>query len=357
MQVQDSQFCDVSTALEEMRSGRVRMLADREGADTVCHLAVAADRVTLEALRSIMSLSGGLPCVATPQSHLDRLQLPSFLQCDFALRAAFNGDDDPRRPIIPLTTSRHGVLARPGAAECVVDLARLAGMSPAGFFCTVMRAETAKALTLTEWDERHSLKMFNIAELVKHRLANEIHIRIKDVFPMQTRFGHFQFSSFESDVFDSCTALTKADPQEFQSRPPLVRIEAVHSPESACTTLLTCLNHEFQQTLDLIYHDGAGIIIGVPCQRQLSAEELVRTTVMPFFQEDPFSTLEGSVSQQLMAAGICSQILHYFSADHIRIVTNKPRRLSSLTAFSINIVSNVSPNLESTTEETTAARF
>jgi len=347
MQERDSRFCDVPTAVDELRNGRMLMLVDHESQDPAWHLAVAADRVVLNTVNSIVSLSVGLPCIAVAQSHLNRIQLPLFLQRDFVLGAAFNGDNDMRRPIIPVAASKQGVLTRPGAAECVTDLARLAGLSPAGVLCTVSRTERPKTSPLVDFAERHSLKVFNIAELIKHRLANETHIRARDVFPLQTRFGSFQFSSFDSDVFESCTALTKGDPREFRLRPPLVRIEAVHSSESTCTALLTHLNHEIEETLGLIHHEGAGIIIGIPCQRQLSTEELVRATVIPFFQDDPFSTLEGSSSQQLMAVGICSQILHHFNADHIRVVSNKPRRLSSLGDFGIDIVTDISPTRES----------
>jgi 3,4-dihydroxy 2-butanone 4-phosphate synthase/GTP cyclohydrolase II len=194
--------CSVQVALDELRAGRALVIIDEERADSEGDLVAAADTASLDTLRFMVSTGGGLMCLAQPQAQLQNIKLPETMTKEFTLGASFNyekkkatfsgGQDnrgnyarlgsqhyDERHPVVPLCTRRHGVLARRGHAESIVDLARLAGLSPSGFLCKITKPghSLPARSAFTDWAEKYDLKILTVSELLKYRLSKENHVR------------------------------------------------------------------------------------------------------------------------------------------------------------------------------------
>lgn len=342
-------LCDVPTALEEIHAGRVLAIVDddvyvREGA-----LVMASETPSPGLLRFMISATSSLACMAVPDADFRHLKIPSCLENEYILGAIFpeikkrtSGEcssDAFERHIIPFTARKSGVLRYPRPAECITDLSRLLGEKRHCFFSSFKADAVMEKVDL--FAQEHAIKILSIAELVRYRLVHERHVRSKSTFLVRSRFGEFKFRCIESDVFDRCAVLIKGEEQEFDHQPPLARIERVPTVGGMCACLAICMEAAFQDTVELMYRDGHGIIVFIPAMRDFSPEEMAQKSTLEFFKDDPFSTLEDSTFQKVRSAGMCAQILQHLGANRIRIVSNRPRRVRAIESFGIEIIEEV----------------
>jgi 3,4-dihydroxy 2-butanone 4-phosphate synthase/GTP cyclohydrolase II len=229
-------FTDVSTAVDEIRAGRMVVVVDDEDRENEGDLTMAAEKVTPEAVNFMAKHGRGLICLAMTPERLDTLRLrpmsarntarfgTAFTESIDALgrgvttgisahdRAetilcAVDPATDPSelgRPghVFPLRAQNGGVLVRPGQTEASVDLARLAGLAPAGVICEIMKDDgtMARVPDLIEFCEEHGLKMITVAELICFRMAHERHIDRKGAAVLPPIFGEFSMSAYGSDL-------------------------------------------------------------------------------------------------------------------------------------------------------------
>jgi 3,4-dihydroxy 2-butanone 4-phosphate synthase/GTP cyclohydrolase II len=329
-------------AVAELRSGRILLITNEDDSpEGSVYLIAAAEGATPDLLGHMMKIAGGVPVLAVGYGEVRHAQIPSQLSDCFVLGARPEArGSSPATSVFPLPSSRHGVLSHPGPSECIIDLIRLAGLTGCGFTCKLMPSSewTAMNLYAKEVAKKHHLKFFRVTDLVRHRLSTETHVKCATTLPLRTHYGTFQVSLFESDIFGSFVVLTKGTPAQFRERPPLVRFESACGRSGACLSLLSYLSESFHNALDLMYHDGLGIVVYIPSEIDASLEELSRLSTMTFFQDDPLGTLEGSEWRALIVGGLCSQILRQLSATHIRVVSNRPHRLAPLKEYGIGIV-------------------
>src|SRR5438034_6617700 len=228
-------FVSVPDAIEEIRAGRIVVVVDDEDRENEGDLTTAADKVTPEIVNFMATQGRGLVCLALTAERCDYLRLPlmsptntsnfgtAFCESIDARDGVTTGisaadrtrtilqaidpncrPSDLARPghMFPLRAREGGVLVRAGQTEASVDLARLAGMTPAGVICEIMNDDgtMARVPQLVEFCTRHHLKMISVAEIIRYRLKHEKFIRRAATGAIQTEFGEFCTVAYTSDL-------------------------------------------------------------------------------------------------------------------------------------------------------------
>ena len=228
-------FASVEEALEEIRQGRQIVLVDDEDRENEGDLTMAAEKITPEAINFMAKYGRGLVCLALTEDRCDELGLPlmspvntsnygtAFTESIDARRGTTTGIstsdramtiltaiDSTTRPadlarpghVFPLRARNGGVLVRAGQTEASVDLARIAGMTPAGVICEIMNEDgtMARLPQLAEFCRTHGLKLLTVAELIRYRMRNERYVRRVAEAALPTRYGDFRMIVYASDV-------------------------------------------------------------------------------------------------------------------------------------------------------------
>src|SRR5581483_1263307 len=253
-----SPFCDVETALEEIRAGRMIVVIDDEDRENEGDLTMAAEHITPEAINFMAKYGRGLICLAMTEERLDALRLPlmsaentsnfgtAFTESIDARTGVSTGisaydrartikvaidpatrPNDLARPghTFPLRARKGGVLVRAGQTEASVDLARLAGLVPAGVICEIMNDDgtMSRVPELTQFCRLHDLKMLTVAEVIRYRMAHERYVRRLAEALVPTAYGEFRMIAYESEINgDSHIAMVKGDVENAGEKPVLV---------------------------------------------------------------------------------------------------------------------------------------
>src|SRR6478752_6475933 len=230
-----SPFTDVPTAIEEIRAGRMIVVVDDEDRENEGDLTLAAEKVTPEAINFMAKYGRGLVCLAMTEERLEHLRIgqmtaentsnygTAFCEAIDARDGVTTGisaydrartikvavdpatrPSDLARPghVFPLRARKGGVLVRAGQTEASVDLARMAGLVPAGVICEIMNDDgtMARVPDLVKFCEEHGLKMVTVADLIRYRLQNERYIHRVAESVMPTAHGEFRMIAYESEV-------------------------------------------------------------------------------------------------------------------------------------------------------------
>ena len=255
-------FTDVPDAIKEIRAGRMIVVVDDEDRENEGDLTLAAEKVTPEAINFMAKFGRGLICLAMTEERLEHLNIgpmtsentsqfgTAFCEAIDARAGVTTGIsaydrartiqvaiDPATRPadlarpghVFPLRARKGGVLVRAGQTEASVDLARLAGMVPAGIICEIMKDDgsMARVPDLVEFCRQHKMKMLTVAELIRYRMQHERYVHRVGEALIDTRFGEFRLIAYESEVDggESHIALVRGD-IEHSATPVLVRMHA-----------------------------------------------------------------------------------------------------------------------------------
>jgi 3,4-dihydroxy 2-butanone 4-phosphate synthase/GTP cyclohydrolase II len=430
-------FTDVPGALAEIRAGRMVVVVDDEDRENEGDLTLAADFVTPEAINFMARYGRGLICLAITEERADSLRLPPMTQQNSSrfgtaftesiearegvttgisaadrahtIRTAIDPSTTPgdlARPghVFPLRARRGGVLVRAGQTEASVDLARLAGLTPAGVICEVMRDDGAMARIpdLIPFCREHGMRMLTVAELIRYRLRHERYIVRAGESRIQTRFGEFRMIAYESQVQggESHIALVRGDlcpdcpaynagpagplPDALGDgssysaaadlRPPcpqavLVRVHTrctagdVFAADCHCREIL-------DQSMRMIAEEGCGVILylhntsrGFEIERTPAPAFGPAASAPVFFAEgsavptgpaltdtgrlilhEELRVREGSQARSgriLRAIGLGGQILSDLGIQRIRLISNTPMHIPALEGFGLEIVEQV----------------
>ena len=371
-------FTDVPTAIEEIRNGRMIVVVDDEDRENEGDLTLAAEKVTPEAINFMAKYGRGLVCLAMTEERLEHLRIgpmtaentsnygTAFCEAIDARDGVSTGisaydrartiqvaidpatrPSDLARPghVFPLRARKGGVLVRAGQTEASVDLARLAGLIPAGIICEIMKDDgtMARVPDLVEFCRAHQMKMLTVAELIRYRMAHERYVHRVGEALVGTHYGEFRLIAYESEVEggESHIALVRGE-IENAAEPVLVRMHSHCVLGDVFGSTHCDCRATIEGSMRSIAEAGRGAIIYLhQTSRGFSADKLGDRTVLTFHRDRALPTLPESERKTQREIGIGAQILSDLGLRRIRILTNHPRRVAALEGFDIEIVEQV----------------
>ena len=371
-------FTTVEAAIEEIRAGRMIVVVDDEDRENEGDLTLAAEKVTPEAINFMAKYGRGLICLALTEERLDYLRIgpmtaindspygTAFCESIEAREGVTTGISahdrartiqvavDPQsrpsnlvRPghVFPLRARKGGVLVRAGQTEASVDLARLAGLVPAGVICEIMNEDGSMARVphLIEFCQKHDLKMLTVAELIRYRIKNERYVNRVGEALLPTPYGEFRMIAYESELdHEFHVALLRGDVAKFGSRPVLVRMH------SHClvgdvfgATWCTC-QATIAHSLRMIAEQDHGALIYLhQTSKGFSIEKVGDKPTLTFHRESREPSQPDHQRKTQREIGIGAQILSDLGIKEIRLLTNRPRRVAGLEGYGIRIVEQI----------------
>src|SRR3954467_11298224 len=373
-------FTDVPTAIEEIRAGRMIVGVDDEDRENEGDLTMAAEKITPEAINFMAKFGRGLICLAMTPERLDYLRIgpmtrentspygTAFYESVEAREGVTTGISahdrsrtiqvaiDPAsraadlvRPghVFPLAARKGGVLVRAGQTEASVDLARMAGMIPAGVICEIMNEDgtMARVPDLIEFCAKHDLKMLTVAELIRYRMQNERYVHRVGEAMVPTRHGEFRMIAYESEVDgESHVALVMGElPASNTSDDPiLVRMHA-HCLVGDVFGAASCDCHAtIDRSMQMIAEEGRGAVIYLhQSTKGFTVENVGDKKAILFHHERREPALPDHPRRTQRQVGIGAQILSHLNISRIRVLTNPPRRVAALEGFGIRILEQV----------------
>jgi 3,4-dihydroxy 2-butanone 4-phosphate synthase/GTP cyclohydrolase II len=367
-------FISVPEALEEIAAGRILVVVDDEDRENEGDLTVAAEKTTPEIVNFMATHGRGLICLALTPERCDHLSLPlmtaqntsnfgtAFCESIDARHGVTTGISaadraltiltavDPQcrpadlaRPghVFPLRARRGGVLVRAGQTEASVDLARMAGLTPAAVICEVMNDDggMARVPELEEFCARHNLKMISVAELIRYRIKHETVIHRVAEGAIETEFGEFRAIAYASD-FDPEYHVALVRGEVRGNERVLVRMhsrcvygEVFGSTSCDCGRLV-------RNSLRAIAQEGLGVLVYLhETGPGFRIEQAHGESRMVSHSRD-FMHYQGEAGQRQLQHehGIGAQILSDLGLHTIRLLTNHPRKVVALEGFGIEVV-------------------
>lgn len=376
-------FTDVPTAIEEFRAGRMIVIVDDEDRENEGDLTLAAEKVTPEAINFMARHGRGLICLTMTEDRLDHLRIgpmttentsqygTAFCEAIDAREGVTTGisaydrartirvaidpasrASDLARPghVFPLRARKGGVLVRAGQTEASVDLARLAGMVPAGIICEIMKDDgtMARVPDLIEFCQSHDMKMLTVAELIRYRMANERYVHRVGEAMVDTKHGEFQLIAYESEVGagESHLALVRGDIAQ-GTEPVLVRMHS-HCVMGDVFGATGCDCHATMEgSLQAIAAAERGALIYLhQTSKGFAVEQVANRSFLTFHRERTLPALPESERKTQREIGLGAQILSDLGLRRIRLLTNHPRRVAALEGFGIEIVEQIPIQLD-----------
>jgi 3,4-dihydroxy 2-butanone 4-phosphate synthase/GTP cyclohydrolase II len=370
-------FATIEEAIEDIRQGRMVVVCDDEDRENEGDLTMAAQFVTPEAINFMAKEGRGLICLSLTPERCDELGLDlmvakneSAFETPFTvsieardgvttgisaadrahtIQVAIDPHTRPRElvqpgHVFPLKSKAGGVLERTGQTEAAVDLARLAGLIPAGVICEVMNEDgsMARVADLASYCERHGLKMVTIADLIAYRRRNDRLIERVVSTRLPTAYGDFQAVGYRSLVDDKHhVALVKGD--VVGQSDVLVRVHSECLTGDVFHSLRCDCGEQLASALAMIEQEGQGVLLylsqegrGIGLLNKLRAYRL---------QEDGLDTVEANerlgLPADLRDYGIGAQILGDLGLSSIRILTNNPKKIRGLEGYGLSVSAQI----------------
>ena len=370
-------FASIEDALTEIREGRMIIIVDDEDRENEGDLVCAAEKVTPEVINFMARHARGLICLPLTEERCDELHLTtqvadntSFLGTAFTvsidarkgvstgisasdrattiLRAVDSNTkpSDLARPghVFPLRAKAGGVLVRPGQTEASVDIARIAGLYPAGVICEIMNEDgtMARLPQLKEFAAVHGLKMITVADLVHYRISKETLVKRVVETDLPTIYGSFRAIAYENIINgDVHLAMVMGDVRS--SEPVLVR---VHTENVTCDmfgSLIDDTGFQLHTALEKIAAVGQGVVLYLR-QREHSLDLVNQLRTYAVMQERGVTKQEASLETSYgldRDYGVGAQILHDLGLRRILLLTNHPPKVAALEGFELEVAGNV----------------
>lgn len=370
-------ICSIGEALEDLRQGKMIILVDDEDRENEGDLTMAAEKVTPEAINFMARYGRGLICLSLDPERVERLNLPLMVQDNRSrFQTAFTvsveakegvstgisaadrahtiltsvaddaSPDDLVQPghVFPLRARRGGVLFRAGQTEGSIDLARLAGLKPAGVICEIMNDDgtMARRPDLDRFAKKHGLNIATVADIIAYRMRNEsfVHTEAETVLP--TPFGEFKAVAFTNEVDNSeHLALVKGeiDPE----KEILVRVHSECLTGDVFGSFRCDCGDQLKAALEMIVQEGRGVVIylrqegrGIGFANKLKAYAL---------QDKGLDTVEANeelgFEPDLRDYGVGAQILVALGVKKMRIMTNNPKKIIGLEGYDLTVTRRV----------------
>lgn len=371
-------FNTIEEAIEDIRQGKIIILVDDEDRENEGDLCIAAEKVTPEAINFMAKHGRGLICLSLAPERIDELQLPMMTNANSSpygtaftvsieakrgvttgisahdrattILTAINpksGPEDIVKPghIFPLRSRAGGVLQRAGQTEGSVDLARLAGLYPAGVICEIMDEDgtMARVPQLMEFAREHKLKIVTVKDLIEHRMRKETLVkRVAEVKLPTSYGGDFKAIVYENMVDSNVhLALVKGDitPEE----PTLVRVHSECLTGDVFGSERCDCGDQLHSAMKIVEEAGKGVILYMRQEgRGIGLANKLRAYVL---QDEGLDTVEANIrlgfKPDLRDYGIGAQILVDTGVKKIRLMTNNPRKIVGLEGYGLQVVERI----------------
>jgi 3,4-dihydroxy 2-butanone 4-phosphate synthase/GTP cyclohydrolase II len=373
----------IEQAIEEIRVGRMVILVDDEDRENEGDLCMAAECVTPEAINFMARFGRGLICLSLTPEKTESLDLPMMVRNNTSpfntgftvsiearcgvttgisaadrahtILTAVAEDARPNdlvRPghIFPLRARRGGVMVRAGQTEGSVDLARLAGLKPAGVICEIMDEDgtMARMPTLEQFSQQHGIGICTIADLIEYRMRTEsfVHRAVESVIPT-AHAGSFRVIVYENDVEElQHIALVKGEIDS--SRPTLVRVHSECLTGDIFGSQRCDCGEQLHRTMEMLEAEGSGILLYI--RQEGRGIGLVNKLKAYNLQDQGLDTVEANIKlgfkPDLRNYGIGAQVLVDLGVRQMRLITNNPKKMVGLEGYGLKIVEQVPIQIE-----------
>jgi 3,4-dihydroxy 2-butanone 4-phosphate synthase / GTP cyclohydrolase II len=367
-------LANIEEVLEDLKQGKMIILVDDEDRENEGDLTMAAEKATPEAINFMATHGRGLICLPMAPHLLEKLKLPQMVTDNCSpFETAFTvsiearegvttgisaGDrartiivavNDNAKPedlvqpghVFPLRARRGGVLFRTGQTEGSVDLARLAGLKPAGVICEIMKDDgtMARMPDLEVFAEKHDLKIASVADIIAYRMRTEsfVHLAADTILP--TPHGEFRAMAFVNDIDEhEHLVLVKGDINP--EKEILVRVHSQCTPGDIFNSLRCNCRAKLDKAMELVQKEDQGVIIYI--QQEGRGLRLARYKMLEGDNKILSDThKEGCFEADLRNYGVGAQILVALGVKKMRLLTNNPKKIKGLEGYNLRMVGRV----------------
>jgi len=372
-QTRSEEFAPIEDAIAAIRAGEMVIVADDEDRENEGDLTMAAEKITPEAINFMAKHGRGLICLAMTPERLDELEIPlmvsknsSRFETAFCVSiearertttgisaadraatvlAAIDPATKPAdlvRPghMFPLRARNAGVLVRAGQTEAAVDLARLAGLRPAGVICEIMSDDgtMARGPELRQFAMLHNIKLITVADLITYRLRTESAVQCVATAKLPTEYGEFRVHAFENQI-DKQTHLALVFGDVGDGRDVLVRVHSQCLTGDVLRSVRCDCGAQLDKALCRIAGEGRGVLLYLSQEgRGIGLANKIRAYSL---QDQGLDTVEANerlgFKPDQRDYGIGVQILREIGVRSMRLLSNNPRKLVAIEGYGLSV--------------------